>query len=173
MNAGAGCAVLVGEACRHSFNKAKASPFRFSNSSIRNRAMFRLSSASAPRQRLTPSSLGGSQIPRRGWQNSRRDSHRGCARGDVGDDQRVRGNHGPIANGHRANDGTVAANEDVVAYGGSTWPRPRADRAYVVDCAIGPDLGVTMHSHQADMRNEQAWANLSVRMNVNMRYHRK
>jgi hypothetical protein len=114
-----------------------------------------------------------SGISRRGWQNSSRDSHRGRARGDIGDDQAIGGYHSAVSYGHHANDGTVAADEDVVAYRRSTWPRPCAYRAYVVDCTISPDLGVTMHSNEPNVGNEQAWANPSVRMNVDMRYHRK
>jgi hypothetical protein len=136
--------------------------------------MFRLAIGERTASALRlPSSLRLNGIPRRGWQNSSGDPHRGRARGHVGDDQTVGGYHGPIANRHRANDGTVAADEDVVTYGSATWPRPCADRAYVVDGTISPDLGVTMHSDEADVRNKQARANLRVRMKIDVRHHRK
>ena len=126
----------------------------------------------APHQRASVC-LAGRGIAGRRRQNSSRDSHCGRARGDVGDNQSVRSYHGPIAYGHLANDGTVAANEDVVAYGSSPWSRPCANGAYVVDRTVGSDLGVTMHANEADVRNEEAWADLSVRMKVYVRYHRK
>jgi hypothetical protein len=61
----------------------------------------------------------------------------------------------------------------VVAYGSSPWSRSSANGAYVVDRTIGSDLGVTMHANEADVRNEEAWADFSVRMKVYVRYHRK
>jgi hypothetical protein len=117
--------------------------------------------------------LAGGGIPGGRRQNSSRDSHCGRARGDIGDNQTVRSNHRPITDGHRANDGTVATNEDVIAYGRSPWSRPCANGAYVVDRTIGSDLGARMHSNEADVRNEEAWADFSVGMNVYVRYRRK
>jgi hypothetical protein len=126
----------------------------------------------APHQRAL-GCLGGSRIPGRRRQNSSGDSHCRRARGDVGDNQSVRSYYGPIADRHLANDGTMATDEDVVAYGSSPWSRPCTNGAYVVDRTVGSDLGVTMHANEADVRNEEAWADLSVRMKVYVRYHRK
>jgi hypothetical protein len=41
-----------------------------------------------------------------------------------------------------------------------------------VNCAVSSDFGIAVYS-EADMRNEQAGADLSVRMNVRVRHHRK
>ena len=41
-----------------------------------------------------------------------------------------------------------------------------------MNCAVGSDFGVAAYS-EADMRNEQAGADLSVRMNVRVCHHRK
>jgi len=42
-----------------------------------------------------------------------------------------------------------------------------------MDCTVSADFGVTVDPDEADVRNEQAWADLSVRMNVDVRHHRK
>jgi hypothetical protein len=67
----------------------------------------------------------------------------------------------------------VAANEDVIAYRGSAWSRPCTNGAYVVDRTVGSDLGIAMDPNGADVRNEEAGADLSVRMQVYVRHHGK
>jgi len=98
-------------------------------------------------------------------QNSSRDSHRRCARGNVRDDQRIRRNCSAVTDGHGTNNARVASNDDVVTYGSSAWSRPCSNGTYLVDCAVGSNLGVAVYS-DATMRNEQARADLGVSMNV-------
>ena len=106
-------------------------------------------------------------------QNSSRDSHCRCARGDVGNYQSARSNRGTIPYGHCANDARVASDKDVIAYGSSPWSRPCSDSAHVVDSAVGPDLGARMHPHRANVRNEQTRADLSIGVNINVCHHGK
>ena len=105
-------------------------------------------------------------------ENSSRDSHRRRPGGNVRDDQRIRRDCSTVADGHGANDARVASDGDVVAYSSSACSGPRSNGTYLVDYAVSSDLRIAVHP-EANMRNEQARADLGVRMNVGVRHHRK
>jgi hypothetical protein len=92
--------------------------------------------------------------------------------GNIRDDQRIRCNYSAVTYAHSANNGRVASDDAVVAYGSSAGSRPRSNGTYLVNYAVSSDLGVAVHS-ESNMRNEQTRADLSVRMNVGMGHHCK
>jgi hypothetical protein len=96
-----------------------------------------------------------------------------AACGNVADNQRIRGDHCTVANGNRSNDARVASDQDVIADAGSAWSRSGADGAHMMECAVGPDLGGAVHSDGTAMRDDQAWADLSVGVEVDVCQHRQ
>jgi hypothetical protein len=89
------------------------------------------------------------------------------------DNQGIRSDHCTIANVHRANDACVAPNINMVAYGGSAWSRSCANRAHMMKCAVGSDLGGSMDTDGTTMGDDQAWSDLSVGVNVDQCHYHK
>jgi hypothetical protein len=85
---------------------------------------------------------------------------------DRTDNQGICCDHCTIANGYGADDARMAPNEDMIAYCGSACLRSGTNGAHVVKCTVSSDFGSTMHPDRTTMRDDEAWTNLGIRVNV-------
>ena len=106
-------------------------------------------------------------------QHPRGNTDRGRIRWNVVDNQRICGDYSPVTYSHRADDARIAGDKDMIADSGPAWSGPGPDGAPMMDRTVRSDFGGPVHPDSADMRYQQAWADISGGINVDVRNHRK
>ena len=111
--------------------------------------------------------------PVRGRQHPRGNTDRGCVRWNVVDNQGISRDYGPVTYSQRADNARIARDKNMIPDNGPPGSGPGADGAPMVERAVRPDFGRPVHPDSTDVRYEQTWTDISGRINIDVRNHRK